>query len=109
MVHKLATIAVIGLATSAVCIGAAAAIGGPAFGEGFGGMFDERPRCQTVAGATETSRDLDWHGGQNVTLEIPAQASYSPSNGERLHASGDPQLLAHLRIKDGDIELDCRG
>jgi len=38
MVHKLATIAVIGLATSAVCIGAAAAIGGPAFGEGFGGM-----------------------------------------------------------------------
>ena len=57
MAHKLAIIAVIGLATSAVCMGAAAAIGGPAFGEGFVGMFDERPRCQTVAGATETNRD----------------------------------------------------
>ena len=109
MAHKLATIAIIGLATSAVCMGAAAAIGGPAFGEGFVGMFDERPRCQTVAGATETNRDLDWQGGQSVTLEIPVQASYSPANGARLHASGDPQILAHLRIKDGDIELDCRG
>ena len=27
----------------------------------------------------------------------------------KLHATGDPQILAHLRVKDGDIELDCRG
>lgn len=109
MAYKLATIAVIGLATSAVCMGAAAAIGGPAFGEGFEGIFDDRPRCQALTDATQTSRDMEWHGGNSVTLEIPVQASYSPANGERLHASGDPQILAHLRIKDGDIELDCRG
>ena len=109
MAYKLATIAVIGLATSAVCMGAAAAIGGPSFADGFDGMFDNRPRCQALTDATETSRDLDWDGHDSVTLALPSQASYSPSNGDRLHATGDPQLLAHLRIKDGDIELDCRG
>ena len=109
MAHKLATIAVIGLATSAVCMGAAAAIGGPSFADGFEGMFDNRPRCQTLTDATATSRELEWDGHDSVSLEVPSQASYSPSNGDRLHATGDPQILAHLRIKDGDIELDCRG
>ena len=26
-----------------------------------------------------------------------------------LHASGDPDVLAHLRVRNGTIELDCRG
>ena len=48
MVHKLAVIAVIGLSASAVCMGAAAAIGGREFGKDFEGMdfsmFGDRPR-----------------------------------------------------------------
>jgi hypothetical protein len=109
MAYKLSTIAVIGLATSAVCMGAAAAIGGPNFDDGFGGMFDSRPRCETMQNASETVRDLEWKGGDHVTLAVPAEASYSPRNGDRLHASGDPQIVAHLRVKDGEIDLDCRG
>jgi hypothetical protein len=88
--------AVIGLATSAVCIGAAAAIGGPAFGEGFGGMFDERPRCQVLTMPPRPAAIWIGMAGQSVTLEIPVQASYLASNGERLHATGDPQILAHI-------------
>ena len=38
MVHKLAIVAVIGLTGSAVCIGAAAAIGGNEFGKNFDGI-----------------------------------------------------------------------
>ena len=53
MVHKLAIVAVIGLTASAVCMGAAAAIGGNQFGRDFDGidlsMFGDRPRSLAVA------------------------------------------------------------
>jgi hypothetical protein len=111
MAHKLVVIAVAGLTASAACMGAAAAIGGKDFKEGFDGfsLFDSRPRCEAVAGATASSRDLDWNGGDEVALAVQAQASYAPGNDNRVHASGDPQVLAHLRVRDGKIEMDCRG
>jgi hypothetical protein len=110
MVHKLAIIAAIGLGASAVCMGAGAAISGDDFrgGEGFS-LFDSRPRCQAVAGATATSREMNWDGSDHAGLNMLAQASYTPGSGDRLQASGDPQLLAHLRIRKGTVELDCRG
>jgi len=112
MAHKLVIIAVIGLTASAVCIGAAAAIGGKEFSDGLDGFswFDGKPRCEAIAGATATSRDLDWDGRDHVGLAVLGQASYSPGTGDKVHVTGgDPQVLAHLRVHDGDIELDCRG
>src|SRR5438045_553384 len=48
MAHKLVIIAVIGLSAAAVCMGAAAAIGGKEFGNGLDAfsVFDGRPRSQ---------------------------------------------------------------
>ncbi len=113
MVHKLAIIAVIGLSASAVCMGAAAAIGGREFGKNFDGMdfsmFGDRPRCETSGSATATSRDLDWDGSDHVGLSVGGRASYTPGSDNKVHATGNPQILAHLRIRDGRIELDCRG
>ncbi|HET7086648.1 MAG TPA: DUF2807 domain-containing protein [Rhizomicrobium sp.] len=107
--HKLGLIAVIGLTASAACIGAAAAIGGNGFGDGIEGLFDSRPRCEAVPGGQlAANRDLNWDG-DHVALAVLGQASYSPGTDDRLHASGDPQVLAHLRVRDGRIELDCRG
>ena len=40
---------------------------------------------------------------------VYSDASYTPGTDTKLHASGDPQVLAHLRIHDGKIDLDCRG
>ncbi|HTC83562.1 MAG TPA: DUF2807 domain-containing protein [Rhizomicrobium sp.] len=110
--HKLAFIAIIGLTASAACIGAAAAIGGKDFGEGMDGLswFDGRPRCEAQAGATATSRDLGWDGSDHVGLAVLGQASYTPGPGDKVHVTGgDPQVLAHLRVRDGAIEMDCRG
>ena len=74
MVHKLAIVAVIGLTGSAVCMGAAAAIGGREFGKNFDGidfsMFGDRPRCETVQGASATSRDMEWDGSDHVGLSV---------------------------------------
>jgi len=111
MVHKLAIIAVIGLTASAVCVGAAAAIGGKDFGGGLDdfSLFDGRPRCEAVAGATAAVRDLDWDGSDHVGLSVLAPATYTPGANDKLHASGDPQVLAHLRILDGNVEMDCHG
>jgi len=108
MVQKLALIAVIGLVASAACIGGAAAIGGGRFEDvlvdPFGGEH-----CGTTASATATSRDMDWDGSDHAGMAIPGTANYTPGSGDKLHASGDPQVLAHLRIRDGVVEMDCRG
>jgi len=110
MPSKLATIAALGLLTSAVCIGAAAAIGGGSLaGAGLEGLFDHGPRCPRIEGATATSRALDWDGSDKVQLVVFSDASYAPGPDNKLHASGDPQVLAHLQIRDGKIDLDCRG
>jgi hypothetical protein len=62
-----------------------------------------------ISGATAASRDLNWDGSDRVRLGILGHAGFTPSADNRLHASGDPQVLAHLRVRDGIIELDCRG
>jgi hypothetical protein len=112
MVHKLAVIAVIGLSASAVCMGAAAAIGGRELGKSFDGLdfsqFGDRPRCERVEDATATSRDLDWDGSDRFGLAVHGHASYRPGSDDKLHVTGDPQQLAHLRVRDGRLELDCR-
>lgn len=113
MVHKLAIAAVIGLSTCAVCMGAAAAIGGNEFGKNFDGMdfsmFGDKPRCEAVAGATATSRDLDWDSSDSISLSVPGTSRYSPANDRKVHITGDPQALAHIRVRDGHIEMNCNG
>ncbi len=109
MVQKLALIAIAGLVASAACIGAAAAIGARDFGSlnipFFGG-----PSCGNIPGATATSRAIDWDGSNTAGIAIRGVANYAPgSGGDKLHATGDAQVLAHLRIRDGVVEMDCSG
>ena len=110
MVHKLAIVAVIGLSASAVCMGAAAAIGGREFGSGFDGisLFDnDRPRCEN-GGGYPTSRTLDWDGSDHVGLAVGGRATYTRGSDDQVHVSGNPMLVPHVRVRDGRIELDCR-
>ena len=111
MVHKLAIIAVIGLTGSAVCMGAAAAIGGREFGKSFDGMdfsmFGDRPRCEN-GGGYPTSRTLDWDGSDEASIAIPGHATYNPGNDDKVHVSGNPVLVPHVRVREGKVELDCR-
>lgn len=109
MRSKLAIIAFTGFAVAAVCIGGAAAIGARQFGDNsFDFSVFDMPSCGRMDGAaTATTRDLDWDGSDQAVLSVPARASYTPGSGERLHLSGDPALLAHVRVRDGHIEMDC--
>jgi len=106
-VNRLAVIALSGLGVCAICIGVGSAVGGRI---GFGIELDDgRPRCGSVTDAAATSRTLSWDGSDSVRLVVFSDARYAPSNDTMLHASGDPQVLAHLRVRNGTIELDCRG
>lgn len=111
MAHKLAVIAATGIAGLAVCLGAAAAINGGNLGDSFEnmdfGMFDGKPSCGVIAGATATSRDIAWDGSDHADVGIPAQSSYAPGTNDKLHVTGNAQILAHLKVEDGAITLDC--
>ncbi|HEY0267275.1 MAG TPA: hypothetical protein VGC16_11020, partial [Rhizomicrobium sp.] len=114
MVHKLALVAICGITLSAVCLGAGAAIEAKQTGGDFGSgldfsMFGNKPRCQVVAGASATSRDLDWDGSDHVGLAVGGHAQYTPGTDDKIHLTGDPQMLAHVRLRDGSIEMDCNG
>lgn len=108
MPNAFVTTAALGILVCAASIGAAAAISGSDFADGFS-LFDGRPSCQAVPGATSASREMDWDGSDRAGMNLMGEARYTPGTSDRLQASGDPQVLAHLRIHDGTVELDCRG
>jgi hypothetical protein len=107
--NKLAIVAMTGIAISAICLGAAAAIGAREHGANFDfTMFDDTPDCK-ASNATATTRSFPWDGGDKVTIEVPVNLHYKPGAGATLEAKGDPQMLANLSVKGGTIEMNCRG
>ncbi|MES2295098.1 MAG: DUF2807 domain-containing protein [Pseudomonadota bacterium] len=113
---KLAIIAVSGFAISAVCLGGAFALGGRALGTAVFGTdlasLADLPRCDTKAQpvATASSRSLPWDGnGDRAAVALPANVHYQAGSGDQLVVKGDPDFVAHIRVKDGLVSLDCNG
>ena len=113
---KLAIIAVSGLAISAVCLGGAFALGGHALGNAVFGTdlssLADLPRCDTKAQpmATASSRSLPWDGnGDRAAVALPANVHYQAGSGDELVVKGDPEFVAHIRVKDGLVGMDCNG
>jgi len=112
---KLAIIAVSGFAISAVCLGGAFALGGRALAAVFGtdlASLADLPRCDTKAQpvATASSRSLPWDGnGDRAAVALPANVHYQAGSGDQLVVKGDPDFVAHIRVKDGLVSLDCNG
>jgi hypothetical protein len=113
---NLAIIAVSGFAVSAVCLGGAFALGGQALGTAVFGTdlasLVNLPRCDTTAQpvATASSRSLPWDGnGDRAAVALPANVHYQAGSGDQLVVKGDPDFIAHIRVKDGLVALDCNG
>jgi hypothetical protein len=87
------------------------AIGNAIFDTDLSGMVD-LPRCDTKAQpmATATSRSLPWDGNNDrAAIALPANVHYQAGSGDQLVVKGDPDLIAHIRVKDGLVSLDCNG
>jgi hypothetical protein len=110
--NKLVLVAVGGLTTAAICLGAAAAVGGRNLGDAMDAMnfsiFDGKPRCEAITDASATSRDIPWDGSDHVGIAVPAQSTYTPGDSNNLHVTGNALMIAHLQVVDGNIELNCR-
>lgn len=106
--HKLAIIAISGLAVSAVSMGIAAGIGARDGSNFDMSWFDDDLGSCKVNHATAPSRTLDWKDGDEVSVSVPANLHYKPGQGAQVQVSGDPELVSHVQVTDdGDIKLDC--
>jgi len=114
MVHKLAIIAVIGLTTSAVCMGAAAAIGGREFGKDFDGIDLSMFRRSSAAAKpckAPAPPVASWIGmaATMSACRSAAMPTMRRAATTRCMSPAIPRCWHICRIRDGNIELDCNG
>jgi hypothetical protein len=112
MVNKFAAIGCTGVVLSAICLTAAAMIGGTALKEhGFDFSFLNRdgPRCGVFGVEGSGSRSLDWTGGDEVKISLPADVHYVAGTGDKVVITGNQALLDHVRLQGDKLSLDCRG
>ena len=53
-----------------------------------------------------------WPGTAMTTAPpwpLPANVHYQAGSGDELVVKGDPEFVAHIRVKDGLVSLDCNG
>ncbi|MDB5734247.1 MAG: hypothetical protein JWP16_2670 [Alphaproteobacteria bacterium] len=110
MVHKLALVAVTGLAISAVCLGGAAAIGGKDMTAGAVDLsfFGDGPSCDFTLSGKTGSRSIAWDNSDRVSIQMHADTHYKRGQGDQVVVTGDTALIPHVKVEDGDIKMDCR-
>jgi len=113
--NRLVLIAIGGILVSAICFGVAVGVGGRSVMNHIGnlddfdfGDWDGHSRCGVTLANTSGSRELDWNGGDRVTIDIPANIHYQRGQGDKVVVSGDSALLPLVEIEDNRIRFNCR-
>lgn len=107
MSNKLAIIAVSGLVLGAVCIASAAMVVTPELAKIDWNNWDGEA-CDITLANKRGTRNLDWHAGDDIAINLPANVSYRRGQGEQIVIEGDAALLPHVQIDDNDLVMDCR-
>ncbi len=42
-------------------------------------------------------------------MAVPANTHYQAGSGDDMVVKGDPEFVAHIRVRNGVVEMDCRG
>jgi hypothetical protein len=115
MANKFALIGCSGIIVSVVCFTAAGLIAGNSlrgmdrreWREDIREMFSSRGRCPSPSGVTGT-RQIAWEGGDEASVRLPANVHYRPGGNDQVTITGDNALLEHVRVRDGEVRIDCR-
>ncbi|HVW74506.1 MAG TPA: DUF2807 domain-containing protein [Rhizomicrobium sp.] len=105
---SLGIIAFAGISISAMALGAAAAIGGRDEKGIDLDFLGDRPACNFDMAGHNGSRTIAWDGSDSVSVAVPADARYQRGSGDAVTVNGDANLIQHVRVRDGKIEMDCR-
>jgi hypothetical protein len=69
------------------------------------------PWTKTTGAGERRSVDLAWDGSDAIKVQIPARVQYQPGPKAQASASGDADLVSHVRLRDGtlawDAAIDC--
>lgn len=104
---NLALIAFGGITLSAMALGAAAAIGDHDGKDRGFNWFGDRPSCNFDMAGHSASRTIPWDGSEGVSIAVPADAKYQRGSGDAVTVTGDANLIQHVRVREGKIEMDC--
>jgi hypothetical protein len=63
-------------------------------------------KADGVSASEPRTADLEWRGGDAVNVDIPARVHYQPGPKAEASVSGDPELVSHVRMRDGRLEWD---
>lgn len=109
---KLALIALSSFAISAVCLGGAYALGGNQIGDAVFNLDNigwQRCDAGDAAQVTGDTLSLSWDGnGERAAVSFPANIHYQAGVGDLLVVKGDPAVISHVRVHNGEVDLDCR-
>ncbi len=107
----LAMVAIAGLSLAAVSLTTAAVVGAREMQDSSLWdliPFDGKARCPFRTLNGNDMRQISWDGDDEVEIKIPSDTQYRPGSGDMVEITGNAQSLAHVRIRNGTIELDCR-
>ena len=110
MSNKLGLIAIIGLTVSVVALSSAAVIAHSQSDNDFDLAdmdWSDKPRCRFDDTAKSETRELEWTYGDQVSINLPATVRYTPGTKGSLSVTGNRELLTHVGLREGRIELDC--
>ena len=110
MSNRLVLIAVSGIVIGTVCLGVAMAVGGKSvlshlddFDIGDWG----NPRCGITLANADSSRSLDWTGGDRVAINLPANIHYQRGQGDKVMITGDSAVVPLVEVDDNQIRFNC--
>ena len=114
MANKFAVVGVAGLGLSVVCLAAAAAVGGKALSNVDWDTvhWDDwgRPACHFAESGAIATRAVDWdEADKKAAIGISANVHYRPGTGTQAMVTGDPAIISHVQVEDGNVRMDCRG
>ncbi|MGJ5202404.1 GIN domain-containing protein [Bradyrhizobium sp. HKCCYLR20261] len=64
------------------------------------------PSSTTADSRERRTVDLGWSGSSAVVIRIPAQVHFKPGPSPQASVAGDPGIVEHVRLNNGQLEWD---